>query len=93
MTWEEIVKVKFQGPPEDPERADQTHAYRVGYFKVAMETALENLKKLVKEHPDMKNNFNIKFTIKQLEDGLKMQDKIDRYRASRKDYPEEYFKR
>ena len=94
MTWEEIVKVKFQGPARDPERADQGYPYRVGYFVGTMETALTNLKKLIEEHPDMKNNRNIKNTIRDLEDGLKMQDNIDRYKTyKRKDYPEKYFKR
>ena len=42
----------------------------------------------------MKNNRNIKNTIRDLEDGLKVQDNIDRYKTyKRKDYPEEHFKR
>tara|TARA_R100000005_G_C4872025_1_gene128022 strand:+ start:315 stop:599 length:285 start_codon:yes stop_codon:yes gene_type:complete len=94
MTWEEIVKVKFQGPPQDPEQVDQGYPYRVGYFVGTMKLALENLKKLIEEHPDMKNNRNIKNTIRDLEDGLKVQDNIDRYKTyKRKDYPEEHFKR
>tara|TARA_R100000995_G_scaffold83738_1_gene60449 strand:- start:943 stop:1227 length:285 start_codon:yes stop_codon:yes gene_type:complete len=94
MTWEEIVKVKFQGPPQDPSGIRQSPHYRIGAFTQTMKTALENLKNLVKEHPDMKNNYHIKDTITQLERGLKMQDEIDRYKTyNRKDYPEEHFKR